>query len=100
MISTLSSPHTHADIVDVERSEFWDVTSENSVKWGSPGKRLEKELLENLGRKTIHWSRKGRFITAPSKGARSEVAAGNRLKFPHCAQLGQKELSMVKDTRP
>lgn len=83
----------------VERSEFWDVTSENSVQRVSPGKRLEKELLENLGRKTIHWSREERFITARSEGVRSEVTAGNRLKLPHCAQLGQ-ELSMVKDTRP
>lgn len=71
-----------------------------SGKRVNPGKHLEKELLENLGRKTIHRSGKGRFITARSERAQSEVTAGNRLKFPHCAQLGQKELSMVKDKRP
>lgn len=52
-IKTLSSPHTHADIMDVERSEFWDVTSENSRQrqTGESWEAFRKGIIGELGQK-------------------------------------------------
>lgn len=49
-IRTLSSPHAHADIMDVERSEFWDVTSENSQQRES-WEAFRKGIIGELGQK-------------------------------------------------